>query len=124
MHKITFTYALLIALFVQAFIPVGYMPKTNTDGSFTLEICTSQGIELVTMNTGASDSQKDHSNNSASPHNECPYAPLNAALNVVDDHIQSPALIAQNQIPFHNQIQTQPRLQNYASRAPPLLSLI
>lgn len=50
---------LLIPLFLSALIPAGYMPGVNGNGEYTVVICTSDGLQTVTI-TDPSFSGQNH----------------------------------------------------------------
>lgn len=61
---------IVLALFIQALIPHGFMPNLNADNAFELSICRSSDITNEAQDTG--DNEQNHG------HQKCPYAPVSS----------------------------------------------
>lgn len=95
------TYILMFAFFMQALIPVGFMPAFAKDGSVTIEICSGDSVQHIKMD--ADGDEADHQTST-----KCPYAFANSYFTssdvaslglpvwsiIQDDEISSPFLVS------------------------------
>ena len=64
------------AFMAHVLVPNGFMPVFNENGRVTIEICTSQGIELVDVNADQAPLDSQKKNHSDGNGVDCPYSPI------------------------------------------------
>lgn len=110
----------LLALLLQALIPVGYMPSFGNDGKITMVICAGSTVKTVTIDTN---NENGHTQDDDAG-KTCPYAPVNTAANDLGSSVVLAAIdIAANNVLFADDtMRTDIRLVRQSPRAPPVLS--
>lgn len=107
----------VLAVFLRAMIPVGYMPGDRDDGTFTMVICSGFGTQTITV-----DAQGQPVNDTDHPQSgeHCPFAP------VLSGDIPHPVTWAGITTPYSNfvdvwsdHIRDRHAVARASSRAPP-----
>ncbi|WP_435641747.1 DUF2946 family protein [Micavibrio aeruginosavorus] len=106
----------VLAVFVRAMVPVGYMPGDRDDGTFTMVICSGFGTQTITVDehgqpiTGEQQQSGEH----------CPFAPVLAS------DVPEPVTLAAINAPYSvfveiwsDHIRDRHAVARASSRAPP-----
>lgn len=112
---------LLLAMFLQALLPLGYMPSFDENGKRTIVICSGAVTKTVTIDVTPSseDTEENEHDNDI-----CPFSPVNTVSNGFD-HPPFIYMVDASDIDtiYTNDVNLPDFISAlYASRAPPALS--
>lgn len=114
LHSYKIYMLLVIALFIQALIPQGFMPNTDADGFFELSICRSSDIG----NTSPVNSEDRHEKDMT-----CPFMVVSPLQNPLEPYVFKIAEL-KSDVYDHQQAQNQLSLhapKTWQAQAPPTL---
>lgn len=107
------TFLCFISILWQAMIPAGFMPSFGKDGAI-IEICTSQGIETVSL-----DDENSSNKDNANAHNKCLYTPHLWVANITEEVLKIFVLVPSQREIAYEQVSTTFVKAAHLSRAPP-----
>jgi hypothetical protein len=117
-HRSWMVGMVLLAILVQGFMPLGYMPSVDRAGYFTIEICTTEGIEFVSIEPATGDNQSHQTQD----HSVCPYVSAYADVTDIFYYNFSSILKPQSHEIAYAYVRSRAAVRAHASRAPPYFS--
>ncbi|WP_310620573.1 DUF2946 family protein [Flexibacterium corallicola] len=116
-RKLWVSWLLLFALLLSSLIPTGMMPGSNTDGTFTVILCTSSGLRHITMNSDG----KEVPPISEEERNPCIYSSVLGAHASINDPLKLlvPSGLSVPQVHAFEAIFDQLKTLPVGARAPP-----